>query len=520
MAQVLRELKNQYGDRMIHLDGGDLFQGSLEGNMSKGRSIVDFYNLLTIDAAAIGNHELDYGPDVPGRVIAKGREDALGALKARVRQAKFKWLSANWIKARAGRCTPRTDASITHCNALGQRTVFEPHAVFRKDGAKVCVIGATTPTTPHITRPEYVKRTAFEELNKVVRAEAEFLRKKVGCELVLLTAHAGLLCAPDGSCTQEGDRAEMLRLLRKLPAGTVDAVVAGHTHMAAQEVVNGTPVLEAGSHGQKVGLMILFGSAGKRNARFEPFIDVPENATQPDITATLKPYRDAAAGLKARPAGIALTPFPRNYNAETALGNMIADSLRLAGKEVADADFALMNAGGVRTGLPQGALTYNDLFQVLPFENSLAVVDLRGSELRRILEVALSGGHGLPPVSGLRIKRIGADTGQRGPWDRDLNKDGKTEDWERDLLLEVTDESGRPLEDSKRYKLATVDFLTGGGDHQKENFDKIPDARKRVFQDIWGRDVVADFLKKRSAVRADQFYDPAHPRIQNTAPNK
>src|SRR5256885_1246920 len=55
MAAVLRRLKEKYGDRMLYLDAGDLFQGSIEGNQSKGRSIVDFYNLLPIDAAAIGN---------------------------------------------------------------------------------------------------------------------------------------------------------------------------------------------------------------------------------------------------------------------------------------------------------------------------------------------------------------------------------------------------------------------------------------------------------------------------------
>src|SRR5262245_48120653 len=44
MASVIRDLKERYGDRMIYLDGGDLFQGSLEGNMSKGKSVVEFYN--------------------------------------------------------------------------------------------------------------------------------------------------------------------------------------------------------------------------------------------------------------------------------------------------------------------------------------------------------------------------------------------------------------------------------------------------------------------------------------------
>ena len=122
LAKVIRGLRARYGDQMIYLDGGDLFQGSLEGNLSKGRSIVDFYNKLGIDAAAIGNHELDFGPDVIGRVTPKGHEDGMGNLKARARQAKFAWLSANIVRSvGSGKitCHPHLGATIEHCNALG-----------------------------------------------------------------------------------------------------------------------------------------------------------------------------------------------------------------------------------------------------------------------------------------------------------------------------------------------------------------------------------------------------------------
>ncbi|MBI3556608.1 MAG: bifunctional metallophosphatase/5'-nucleotidase [Deltaproteobacteria bacterium] len=530
LASVLRSLKAQYGEQMLHLDGGDLFQGSLEGNLSKGKSIVDFFNAVGLDAAAIGNHDLDFGPATIGRISVKGGEDGMGNIKARVRQGRFKWLSANIVRTSKARCRQHHGAQIEHCNALGQRTVFEPHAIFQRAGRKVCVIGVTSFGTPAITRPEFIKGVHFEELRPVVEAEAKHLREKEACDLVLLTAHAGLLCNPDptksehphldGHCKLEGDRAEMLRLLRELPEGTLDAVVAGHTHMLAQEAVHGTPVLEAGTGAKSVGVLHLSGAhdTGLR-ARYEAFMTVPETASVPDITATLKPYRDSASEIRARPSGSATAPFVKNYGAENALANLIADSIRLMASEVAGADFALINAGGIRgEQLPAGSLTYADVFNVLPFDNSLTVVNMRGAELRRLLEIALSGGHGVGGISGLRVKRQAAAPGQRGSWDRDLDGDGKKEDWERNLIVEITDDAGTPLDDEKYYKVATMDFLVSGGDHEAVVYNDIPAKRKQAFPDIWERDILSDYLKKHPDVNPKDYYSPARPRVTNIAP--
>lgn len=526
LASVLRELKSRYGDQMFYLDAGDLFQGSMEGNLSKGRSIVDFFNLLPVDAAAIGNHELDYGPDLPGRTSVKDREDGLGNLKARTLQAKFKWLSANMIDVHGKQASCRADKARVgdrRCNALGQKTIFEPHAIFDRGGKKACVIGATTPGTPSITRPEFIRDIRFEPLEPIVAAETKFLREKEHCDLVLLVAHAGLMCAPtkDGppQCKAEGDRAEILRLLRSLPPRTLDAVIAGHTHLLARETINGTPVIEAGTGGKFVGVLRLKGAHGDFEAHFEDFIPVPEKAEAPDVTAALKPYRDTAAEIKRRPVAISNGPLLRTYNAENPLGNLIADSLYEAAHDVANADFAIINAGGIRANLPAGEITYGHVFDALPFDNSLAVVTLTGAELKRVLEIAESGGHGLSPVSGLLVTRIDAHPGERvaSNRSRDLNRDGKHEDWERDLLVQVTDLQGRPIDDRRTYKLATLDFLVSGGDHQAAAYDQIPAKRKRIFTDIWARDILADYLRKRAQIDPKDYFDPKHPRIVNTA---
>ena len=68
------------GGRYLLVDSGDLFQGSLEANLSKGSVIIDLYNSLGYIFAAVGNHDLDYGQP---------------RMREAQRQSKFRWLAAN-----------------------------------------------------------------------------------------------------------------------------------------------------------------------------------------------------------------------------------------------------------------------------------------------------------------------------------------------------------------------------------------------------------------------------------------
>src|SRR5258707_8914192 len=77
------------------LDAGDLFQGTLAANLTEGAVVIDAYNYLGYQATAIGNHEFDYGPEGPASVALQPGDDPVGALKARLRQAKFSMLAVN-----------------------------------------------------------------------------------------------------------------------------------------------------------------------------------------------------------------------------------------------------------------------------------------------------------------------------------------------------------------------------------------------------------------------------------------
>jgi hypothetical protein len=145
-------------------------------------------------------------------------------------------------------------------------------------------------------------------------------------------------------------------------------------------------------------------------------------------------------------------------------------------------------------------------------------VDLTGTELRRLLEIAFSGELGVSSVSGLQIKRLDVPVGIRGSWDRDLNGDGKKEPWERNLVLDVRDQNGNGLDRDAHYRLATIQFLAFGADYQDIVYEKLPPERFEVHQDVMIREVVAEFIKARSPISPADFFSEKNYRILPVRP--
>jgi 5'-nucleotidase len=480
--------------------------------MSKGKSIVEFYNLLPLDAAAIGNHEFDFGPDVPDRIEVLPGEDGMGNLKARVHEARFPWLSSNIIVDPVESCIPGPK-----CNALGQRTIFEPRTILTRAGKKIGVIGATTVETPDITLQAFIQGAKFEALLPVVQAEAKFLREKEHCDYVFLTAHEGLHQDESGKYLPGFGIAA---LMQNLSTSSLDAVIAGHIHVKDQEVIHGIPVMQEGRSAWVVGVLHLWGKGNSKQFRFEPFIDIPASAVEPDVTAVLKPYRDAAQKYKSMIVGKTSEAFPADHDSESALGNMIADAVHDSGQEHGGAQFALMNAGGIRNDLPAGEITYEDIYSVMPFDNNLVVAELTGSQLLMLLEISTSGDEGMPGVSGLRLRVLDVTPGVPGKWDRDLNGDGKKETWERDLLVDAYDLNGRQIQPDTLYKVATNSYLSGGGDYQKIVYDQVAKARLQQFSALFIRDVIVEYIKRHPLLIPEEFFSERNRRIELIKPSE
>ena len=449
LSGYLEVLRQHYPDRLLLLDAGDLFQGTMPSNLSAGEAIIAAHNLLGYSASALGNHDFDFGalPD---------QADPLGVLKARIAQAKFPFLSTNLFdRSRQARIDwPNTTPSLL-------RTI---------GGVRVGIVGATTPETAQLSHPHDIAGLEFQPPLVWVRAEAQRLRQ-AGAELVVLSAHLGGHCTQLAkprdlsSCSQSGSKAELLQLLQALPTGTIDVAIGGHSHHLVAHWINGTATLQSGARGEYFGWVdACVGPGGGidplsstlhgavpiclstwsdqtcRGSHAETAVTPAHFLGQPvqpmaSLVTTMQPYLDSVAALAAQPLAVEL---PAAGLAQRVLVGLAAEAMR----RTAGADFGIETGGGVRTSLPAGSLRYAHIFQALPFDNRIVRVPLRGQQITALLSLLnanLSSGWGGPVTAGLRL----------------TNTAGRPS---------VTTAKGSPLQPDRLYTLAMTDYLFFGGD--------------------------------------------------------
>lgn len=497
IAGYLEILRANHG-RVIVVDSGDLFQGTLESNFFEGEPVIKGYNALGYDAAAVGNHEFDYGPAGPDSVARLPGQDPLGALRKNAKEAKFPFLSANLTEKATGK-TPSWAKRYTIIDA---------------NGVKVGIIGLSTPETPAVTNSANVTTLAFGDPVAATVSAAKELRA-AGAEAIIVIAHMGGRCRnielnPEDSSSCEKDQ-EAMRFLTTLPKGTIDAYFAGHTHSQMRHYINGVPALQPSPNGREIAILDMTIDPSQHKVtktEMEPLTMVcaqvyektetcdpkkaPAGATlvprmfegkavaeSPKVAAIFKPYLEQVAAKKNQDLGIRTTDrFRRAYYRESPLGDLLTDAMRVYMKS----DVAFLNSGGIRTDLPAGALLYANLFDVSPFDNFPAIVMMTGAQLRRMLEItSIGGGRGILQTSGLRY------TFDEG---RDADKPAA----QRNRLTEVTLANGQPLDPAALYKVATIDFLVTG-EGLESLMKQIPAERIRIDYSRPIRELLIDALK-------------------------
>lgn len=499
LAGYVENLRQAMDGRVILLDAGDIFQGTLASNMTEGDVMIVGYNRVGYTAAAIGNHEFDYGPSGERSVVSVPSEDPFSALERNIANAAFPFLSAN-IREKA----------------TGRRPWWaRPSFVVEHGGVRVGIIGLTTVQTPGTTFPTNVESLAFTDPAKETVEVATSLRRG-GVDAIVVVAHIGGSCSalhdPEdlSSCSATS---EVFNLANALPPGTVDVIAAGHTHAQMAHRVNGIAIVQAAAFGRafaRVDLSIDSTSSRVAGTRIHPPVMICESVyegtdtcdpaaapagarlvqrlyegrpVQPVtvVAEALAPYQKNVEEKEREKTGVVLAdPFTRRSAADgsgdTALGNLVADTLR----EIADSDFGMANPGGLRTDLAAGELTYGALFRAFPFDNLLATIDLTGEELVALLDAALDYGR-MMQVSGMKVEVDRAARSSGG--------DG----------ISVTLSDGSAIDPRTLYKLALVDFLAAGGDGLEPVTSRIPRERIRVFNERpFLRDLLADAWRARA----------------------
>ncbi|MBS0246675.1 MAG: thiosulfohydrolase SoxB [Proteobacteria bacterium] len=311
LATVVAQVRAERGDKVLLLDGGDTWQGSLGANASKGQDMADCMALLKPDAMT-GHWEFTYGEDRVKQLV-----DKLG----------FAFLALN--------------VRDTEWN----EPVFEAFKMFERGGVKIAVLGQAFPYTP-VANPRWmIPKWSFGIREEDVRAQVEKARK-AGAQLVVLLSHNGF------------------DVDRKLAARVdgIDIILTGHTHDALPEgiKVGKTLLIASGSHGKFVSRLDLDVQGGALKGFRYKLIPLFADVIKPDaaMTAAITKARAPYAKELARVVGQADSLLYRRGNFNGTFDDLICAALL---KE-RDAEIAL--SPGFRWGtsvLPGSPITVEDI---------------------------------------------------------------------------------------------------------------------------------------------------------------
>ena len=486
-VEALRAARAADGGGVAVIDAGDIFQGSLESNLTEGASMVEAYNALGVAAAAIGNHEFDFGPAGPDAIPRNADQDARSALKARAREAAFPLLAANIID-----------------DATGQPVAWDnvqPSTMIDVAGIPVGVIGVSTVDTLATTIAANTRGLSIAPLAPAVTREAKRLREQ-GAVIVIVTAHAGGRCRhfgdPDalGRCGLQGELAD---LANALEPGLVNHVFGGHLGEQMAETINGVSVSMNYGKGiafGRVDFIVDRNSGTVRDSRlFPPQINhatLPPTyegqslAPAPNVVAVAATAMERAQAVRDEPLGVSLDePFGRSRDMESAIYNLFVTALY----ESFDVDIAMHNVqGGLRADLPAGPLTFGDIYEMYPFDNFVQIFDVSGLELRKVI-AAQSKWWRRPAFAGLRVD-VACD--------------------DRQMTVRLLRDDGSEIRDDDRVRLLVNDYLALGGDRILAPLIP-PGGLALQFDQPLMRDVVVDWLRQRPGEirRADWRSDDA-----------
>ncbi|MEZ9448541.1 bifunctional UDP-sugar hydrolase/5'-nucleotidase UshA [Vibrio splendidus] len=388
LIDSIRAEVTQNGGETILLSGGDINTGVPESDMQD--AVPDFVgmNLLGYDAMALGNHEFD---------------NTLDVLEMQSELADFPMLAANIY--------------IKDGDTVTDERLFSPYKVFTINGLKVAVIGLTTKDTAKLVNPDNVATIHFADPQVEIKKAIKEIEANETVDLIFATTHMGHYANGQHGSEAPGD----VLLARSLDEGQLDAIIGGHSQnpvcMEGNEYAdfnpgddckpdqqNGTYIMQAHEWGKYVGRADFEFYDGKLHLAKYDLIPVnlkekDENGDyqfiqteiEPDSTviATLSAYQQQGQELLDEIISNTDAKLEGDRNVvraeQTNLGHLLGEAYRTY--DLVNADFGVMNSGGVRDSIAAGDIAYRDVLTVQPFGNFVTKATMTGAEVKAYLDV-------------------------------------------------------------------------------------------------------------------------------------
>ena len=437
----------------VVVSGGDNYQGSAMSNLTQGAPVNSMFKAMNVEVSAVGNHEFDWGVSY----MNKWQEDG-----------NFTYLAANIIDEATGEVV----------------SWAKPYSFTTINNKKIAFIGLATTTTPTVTKAENVKGLKFQEAALAAQEWVEYLEAGKASEGTpdLIVAVTHLPSKQDGygaDLTQPVAGDEITAVAN---VEGIDAIISGHSHNTVAGYINDVPVVQAYKYGRAMA-----------KVSFEFNEDGTIKAATPSIDSLYKRKGDIIADASGtaeydkwntdlepimnEKIGVASATFSHNTDEDqtTPLGEFVCKLMA----EKAGVDIAIQNGGGLRRDIPAGDITMGLMYEVMPFDNTLTVAELTGSDLRKNID------NGLMPEG----SRAGSFSGLIVEFDLDKPAGER--------ILKMTLSDGRPVKMDQVYKVVSNDFLvdTAGAD----GYDFSNAVRTTNLQ-IPIRDAMVDYIKAHKTV--------------------
>ena len=374
LAAMKNELSEDY-EYVGVVSSGDFVQGGTLGAVSRGEYIVSLMNLVGYDAVTLGNHEFDY---------------KLPRLNELSSMMNTKPISCNFQE-------------------IGEsKSYFEPYSIVSYGDVDIAYIGITTPSTLSSSSPaqfkdengEYIYTFNVDTLYDVVQASIDSAKAE-GADFIIALSHIGY---------EEDPQYEDARDLIENTDG-FDVVLDAHSHSVIENMKiddeggNEVILTSTGTKFENIGKLTISGD------EITTELIETESYTNTDATvdAELAEINEEYSALGNRKIGeseIELITHDADGNrlvrtTETNLGNLCSDAFRI----VTGADIGYVNGGGIRAPIEVGDVTFNDVLNVFPYNNSVVVAEVSGQVIKDFLELAVkywpSESGAFPHVSGL-----------------------------------------------------------------------------------------------------------------------
>ncbi len=419
---------------VLLFSAGDEIEGEPIVNLDEGENAINFMNLTGYDAMTLGNHEFNYGADRLMQLRDK---------------AKFDMLSANITRT------------------VGGELIFDAGKVFHEpNGMNVCVFGLTTPETKTASKPTDVTGIDFgagENLYKAAQDQVDQFADD-NCTLIIALGHLGI----DKEVTPN----RSIDVLEHVKG--IDVFIDGHSHTFEDQMIMTTVgnslLVSTGCYGHFLGKLVSDGvTTGVE------ILPAPQSILTDDEDEDTELFIETANNEVQRKLSVAFAKTKVFLNGErneirsheTNLGDLVADAVayeaeQTTGKKI---DGTILNSGGIRASIQIGNVTMNDLKTVLPYRNTISVIEVQGKDILEALESANFNTPEptsvFPQVSGIVFTIDTAVPFEKGELYPDSIYYAPAKPGSRITIESI---GGKPFDPDKIYRIAMSDFMASGGD--------------------------------------------------------